>query len=166
MNLRKKKDNSIQKLHNTRYKIKNDAGIFKWKSASSLRALANVGSDIPNDAVPIPNTENYFIDKFGNVYSNSFYKNGLRLAPYQNFKGYLTVNVKFVDQIMKPIPIHCLMCITFIQEDYLKQGLCCLHLDNNKTNNCLDNLRVGTYSENNKQAYRDGLNHGNRRKKV
>ena len=39
--------------------------------------------------------------------------------------------------------------------------LCCMHLDDNKHNNDLDNLKVGTYSENNKAAYSTVANLGN-----
>ena len=57
--------------------------------------------------------------------------------------------------------IHSLIAITFLDENYIGKGLCCLHLDNNKNNHQLSNIKIGTYSENNKQAYTDGVNEGN-----
>jgi hypothetical protein len=51
-------------------------------------------------------------------------------------------------------------------ENYPDHGLCCLHLNNDKQDNRLINLAVGTYSQNNKQAYADGLNPGNGLKKL
>lgn len=54
--------------------------------------------------------------------------------------------------------LHVLLALTFIDSEYLKKGLCVMHLDDNKLNFKLNNLKVSTYSENNKAAYDTGVN--------
>jgi len=54
------------------------------------------------------------------------------------------------------------MAETFIMNRYSSYGLCCMHKDNNKRNCHISNLSLGTYSKNNKDAYRDKLNQGNK----
>ena len=51
--------------------------------------------------------------------------------------------------------IHNLVAITFIPNPQNKRCVC--HKDNDKNNNCVENLYWGTDEENVKQAWRDGL---------
>ena len=52
--------------------------------------------------------------------------------------------------------VHRIVGVTFIPNPYNYPII--LHKDNNKLNNHVSNLSWGTYSENNRQAIRDGLN--------
>jgi hypothetical protein len=65
--------------------------------------------------------------------------------------------------VPRSFDIQKLMAITFLDPDYSNKGLCVMHKDDDKTNNVLTNLKIGTYSENNKSAYDNGLNNGNRK---
>lgn len=142
-------------------KMKDDNN--KWISIAkrTIVTLAN-GINIPNGSVEIPNIDNYFINKNGEVISCTIFKQGEKLKIYypKDMKKYPTVTLNG-----KKIAIHQLLAITFLDKDYVKKGLVVMHLDNNKNNHTLENIRLGTYSENNKQAYNDGLNHGNELKK-
>jgi hypothetical protein len=82
----------------------------------------------------------YLIDKDGNVFSNV--KNRL-LKPCLNKRGYLVVNV---DGVVRPI--HQLMAETFLDKNYKNKGLLVDHIDRNKTNNNLVNLRITDKSVN------------------
>ena len=151
-------------------KVKNDNEEFKNISKNTLLDLAGLSLKLPNTAKKIPKTENYFIDIDGTVYSyNHIYPAGIVIKPHVSAKGYLQVGINInVNSVIvrKTVDVHKLVAQTFLMEDYIEKGLCCLHLDNNKTNCNLTNLAVGTYGENNKQAYADGINPGNGLKKT
>lgn len=151
-------------------KVKNDNGEFKNISKNTLLSLAGLSLKLPKTAKKIPKTENYFIDIDGTVYSyNHVYPAGIVIKPKVSTNGYLQVNINInVNSVIvrKTVDVHKIVAQTFLMEDYIEKGLCCLHLDNNKTNCNLTNLAVGTYSENNKQAYADGINPGNGLKKI
>ena len=93
----------------------------------------------------------YKIDEYGNV----FYKNGRMLRPYISNKGYKTIDLSKNGNRYK-YTIHRLVAINFIPNP--NNYPIVLHLDNNKLNTHYTNLKWGTYSENNAQAIRDGLN--------
>lgn len=148
-----------------RYKLKNIENNFVNIAKTTIFASVGIKLELPTDAKLIPNTDHYYADTKGNIYSfSSNFKQGIILKPTLNTAGYLVVGIS-KNGISKSIEIHQLILRTFIMENYIEKGLCCLHLDNNKTNNILTNLAVGTYSENNKAAYRDKLNPGNGLKK-
>jgi hypothetical protein len=150
-------------------KVKADNGKWNWKAINGLKALAGLKYQLPKSAKPIKGTNNiYHIDTEGNVYSFGVNNpQGIKLTPHISTSGYPVVHLRGEGIINRlSVAINILMCETFIMEDYTKKGLCCLHLNNIKTDNRLENLAVGTYSQNNKQAYADGLNPGNGLKKV
>lgn len=119
---------------------------------------------LPPDATPIAGTTKYFIDKCGIVYSFATDARGIILTPVIGTNGYLSVSI-YYEGNRKTVDIHKLVAETFIMENYAAKGLVCMHKDNNKTNCHIDNLCIGTYSQNNKDAYSDGLNPGNGLKK-
>ena len=91
--------------------------------------------------------ELYSIDENGNVYSKRSWR-GVKnriLTPSKNEYGYLRV---FLTKNGKTsgITIHKLMTITFLGER--KDGFQVRHLDGNKQNNSLSNLKYGTALEN------------------
>jgi len=144
------------KRSNFFYKMKNAEG--KWVQVTRDRIKSIVGEilGIPEDAKQIYQYENYYIDTDGNVYSFSRSNpTGKKLSPRIDTAGYLSITLKG-----KPRTVHSLLAETFIMHDYREKGLCVMHIDNNKLNCKLSNIKVGTYSENNKQAYKDGINKG------
>lgn len=141
------------------YKLKHISG--KWERVSLVRIKAIVGDTLllPLDAKQIDNTP-YYIDRKGNVYSfSSANPAGVKLKHHIDTKGYPAVCLKALNTTKT---IHQLLLETFVDRDYVKKGLCCLHKDNDKTNYDMSNLSIGTYSKNNKDAYKDGLNTGNK----
>ena len=161
----KKSGNPVTLFLKNKCKVKNDNKEFKNISKNTLLKLAGLSLKLPNTAKKIPKTENYFIDIDGTVYSyNHIYPAGIVVKPAISTKGYLQVAITIhVDSriLRKTVEVHTLVAKTFLMEDYIEKGLCCLHLDNNKLNCKITNLAIGTYSENNKQAYADGINPGN-----
>ena len=87
---------------------------------------------------PIPKLNNlYFVTKCGKVWSNN-YKNtgkGNWLKPIIGKRGYYTVAIN-----RKKIPVHRLMAMTFFDE--FKPDCIVDHIDQNKTNNQIKNLRI------------------------
>lgn len=97
----------------------------------------------------------YKINKNGEIYSlltNKFLK--------PRGKIYSAV-ILYVNSVSKSYTVHKLMCMTFIDFNYIEKGLVCNHKDGNKHNNVLTNLEVVTKSENVIHAYSMGLNSSN-----
>lgn len=94
----------------------------------------------------------YKINEYGDIYSN--YINGI-MKPYLSNKGYKLINLYKNNKKYK-FTIHKLVAINFIPNPNNLPIV--LHLDNNKLNTHYLNLKWGTYSENNSQAIKDGLN--------
>lgn len=138
-------------------KLKNDKNEWKSVSLTTIKSLAGIRIDLPENAQVIKGTDKYYIDTEGNVYSFSKYNpSGKKLKPLKSKNGYIYV---IIDG--KHRSVHSLMLNTFVYKKdgrYEDEGLVCLHLDNDKANNNLTNLKLSTYSENNKQAYSDELN--------
>jgi hypothetical protein len=104
-------------------------------------------SFVGNDFYPIPNFDKYYISNFGKVLSTNKKKILIMKTNFSNSNGYETVVLyKNKKQITKSI--HRLMALTFL-EDYT-ETLYVDHIDNNKLNNDLSNLRMVTASQNNK----------------
>lgn len=100
----------------------------------------------------------YEIDIYGNVWSSHGWR-GIKekqLIPHPNKFGYMRVTLK-TDKGRKTEFIHNLMVENFIGN---KQGLQVRHLDGNKSNNQLSNLKLGTAKEN----AEDRESHGNTQK--
>ena len=89
----------------------------------------------------------YSIDENGNVYSKRSWrgKKNRKLTPSKNEFGYLRIFLT-KDRITKGITIHKLMAITFLGER--EKNMQVRHLDGNKENNSLCNLKYGTALEN------------------
>ena len=94
----------------------------------------------------------YKISEYGDVYS---YFIDRVMKPDISNKGYKVIDLS-KDKERRKFLIHRLVAITFIPNP---EGYpIVLHLDNNKLNTHYTNLKWGTYSENNAQAIRDGIN--------
>lgn len=92
------------------------------------------------------------INEFGDVLS---LKRGIILSPYINNKGYKMIDLSNKYKKDRYL-IHRLVAIHFVPNP--NNYPIVLHKDNNKLNTHYSNLKWGTYSENNSQAIRDGLN--------
>ena len=80
---------------------------------------------------------------------------GHYLSPYILKNGYKMVDLHFNGK-RKRCYIHRLIADTFIPNP--NNFPVVMHLDNNKLNCSISNLKWGTYSENNAQAIADGIN--------
>lgn len=87
----------------------------------------------------IPNFNNYLINTKGVILNKKTKK---RLSPNDNGSGYLQVQFRN----KKNYFVHRLVAITFIQNSEIKPYVD--HIDGNKKNNSVDNLRWVTATEN------------------
>jgi hypothetical protein len=141
-------------------KLKSDIGAWLSVQISRVRSLSGE-SDVPVGFVLVPHTKGkVFINPNGEIYSCQTVRTGIKLVP-RVYTDYPIISINYKDRNRK-VEVHQLMCVTFYDRSYIEKGLVCLHKDNDKSNYLLTNLKVGTYSENNKQAYADGINQGNR----
>jgi len=94
----------------------------------------------------------YKINENGDLY-NSFSKKYIK--GHETGNGYLMAEFK-VNNVRERFLLHRLVAQLFIPNPYNHPIV--LHLDNNPKNCSVSNLKWGTYSENNAQAIKDGLN--------
>lgn len=91
----------------------------------------------------IPNFPGYFIDECGNIDSYK-YTTVRRLKKRVDAGGYYYYRLMHSDNTQKSVRIHKLIASTYLTDSHLNV----LHNDGDKANNCVDNLRYGTYSDN------------------
>ena len=96
--------------------------------------------------------ENYEINEYGDIRNKVTNR---ILSPYISNKGYKLIDLS-KNGIKTKYSIHKLVAIHFVPNPYNLPIV--LHKDNIKTNTYYKNLEWGTYSENNRQAIKDGLN--------
>jgi hypothetical protein len=93
-----------------------------------------------NDFYPIPNLEKYYISKCGKLLSTNR-KNPIIMKLRVNYDGYRSILIKH-----KSYFIHRLLVKTFFKN--FDEDLQVDHIDNDKLNNNLSNLRMVTHSNN------------------
>ena len=96
---------------------------------------------------------NYSIDEFGNVFN----KDGKRLKPQKNHKGYFRVYLYDSNHIRKCFLIHRLVAQAFIPNPNDLPGV--NHKDTDKKNNAVSNLEWCSGSENIKHAIKKGVHY-------
>ena len=99
---------------------------------------------------PIPNFEDYLIDKNGNIYS---IKKKKFIKHYE--QGYISVSLYSNGKMCRKY-LHRILGLTFICNPNNKP--CIDHIDRNKLNNKLDNLRWCTYLENRQNSGKNSNN--------
>lgn len=78
------------------------------------------------------------------------------MKPYYSKGGYLRVKVNFGDR-NKKFMVHRLVAMAFIENDSPESKTQVDHIDCNRTNNCVDNLRWITPKENTKHSIDNGF---------
>lgn len=86
---------------------------------------------------------------------------GKAIKSFVDGSGYCHIHLPITHKLMK---LHRLLCMAYkkkeirqFEQDYPNEKWICDHIDRNKLNNSLDNLRIATHSENAKNR------HNNRR---
>ena len=82
----------------------------------------------------------YKIDEFGNIYSKP---KGRLLKSHKSVRGYIIFSLN-----KKQRPLHQLLIESFVDADYKSKGLVVDHIDRDKTNNELSNLRLVSKADN------------------
>ena len=91
--------------------------------------------------IDIPNYNGkYKIDKSSNVYSKA---KGRLLKPSKSVRGYMVLTLN-----KKTRPLHQLVVESFVDSNYKSKGLVVDHIDRDKTNNELSNLRLVSKADN------------------
>ena len=90
----------------------------------------------------IENYDNYAVSSFGRVKN---VRTGIILKARNDKDGYLRINL-YDDGVMKTFTVHRLVACAFINNPNDKE--CVDHIDNNRTNNHISNLRFATANEN------------------
>lgn len=115
---------------------------------------------LPVDAVLIKGSRTDYIDRLGNVYSIN--TNGKKRyfikKELVNVCGYKCCGIKYYKNnknIVVSKRVHRLVAEAFIPNP--NNFPIVMHIDNNKKNNCVENLKWGTVSENTQQAVDDKL---------
>lgn len=137
-------------------KLKNDNG--EWKQLSKQKVISLVLPVAPPIGHhKVPGVLGLWINRKGSVWSEP-----TTITPLGT---YLTIQYSDDPQKYPHVGcktgnwnVHQLLALTFIDPEYISKGLCVMHLDDDKNNFCLSNLKVGSYSENNKAAYDSGVN--------
>lgn len=102
------------------------------------------------DLRPVAGFPSYRVSKGGGVWSS---RRKRYLKPNKGQNGYLRVDLQEVGK-RRACTVHRLILETFIGP--CPEGMECRHLDGNKLNNQIENLRWGTRSENTMDAVRHG----------
>lgn len=110
-------------------------------------------NNIEDDIKHIENSEGYYISKSGKVYTK-LYDKWLLKKTYIT-AGYLYCKIKMNDGKMHSCRVHRLVAGAFLPNP--NNYPIVEHIDNDKSNPCIENLKWSTVQANTKKAYDDGL---------
>lgn len=135
------------------FKLKNDEGIWKQVSEQKIQALVTI-PEPPSGFVKVPTYERTYISSQGEVWVGPSEINptgGFIKIQYRNGRYPVAASEG------RKQGVHQMLGLAFLDSEYLTKGLVVMHLDDNKENFTLTNLKIGTYSENNKAAHESSL---------
>lgn len=101
------------------------------------------------DWKPIPDSRGYEVSDLGQVR-----RNGKPLNPCRYSTGYLVADIYYDDGSHRRHGVHTLVCAAFIGPRPDKHECC--HINGNREDNRLTNLRYGTRRENMRDQFRHG----------
>ena len=113
-------------------------------------------SDIYEELRLIEESDRDYITPTGKVYGD--YGNDLfyqKKAFVNKYNGYVYIGIHCADGKQRSRRLHRILAKAYIPNP--NNYPCVMHIDNNKLNYSLDNLRWGTESKNTQQAFDDGL---------
>ena len=101
----------------------------------------------------IPNYSKYAVDIYGNIYSLNYNKTGKIKIMKQNKNRYGYMQVQLYNDNKKPklLSVHRIVAISFIP--FVEGKIYINHIDGNKSNNYVSNLKWCNLSENTKHSY-------------
>lgn len=106
--------------------------------------------------LPFHECPEYFVSSNGRVLSMKASSPGIVLKPDSDKDGYLHVSLKIPGrETSKRYSVHRMVLTTFNGKPPTA-GHVCAHWDGDRTNNCLENLRWATQSDNLKDKHRHG----------
>ena len=111
--------------------------------------------DITEQLRPIDGSETDYISNNGNIYkkygNNKWFpkKNSIN-----NVNGYMYCGITYPDG-QRSRRVHVLVAEAWLPKP--NEDMVVMHLDNDKTNNNVSNLKWGTIAENTRSAFQDGL---------
>ena len=108
--------------------------------------LNNLEKDEIIKNINIDGIESYLVTSYGRVFNGSFEE----LTGTIDGSGYITVGLSCYGKTIL-YKIHRLVCITFIGKQPSEDKYMVDHINRNKTNNKMNNLRWATPSENGKK---------------
>jgi len=135
-------------------KLKANDGVWKQVPFKKILAYEGLILELPTTAVNLKMCgSSYFIDRNGDIYSfSSKYLTGIKLSVNIGTKGYPNVMIPYRGKTRKR-DVHTLLCEAFIKPNYVSEGLVAMHKDDDKLHCHIDNLCLGTYSQNLQDAW-------------
>lgn len=144
----------LQPTKNNKYRLTTNEGKTVYRALKPLYRLA-FGKEIAKDEIEnLPNEVwkeidskgKYFVSNRGRIKSYQ-YQEAKILTPYTNQRGYNRVDIS-IDGYRRSYTVHYLVATAFIPNDKPIEKDTIDHIDENKSNNCIENLQWVSRAEN------------------